>query len=484
MLNSLRTRLLIWQVLLLTAVVISFGSVVFYQWRQNLFANLDAELLSSATVLEGTLRGAVPVDNSIPLDPPPLQSNPPRGDSPTAREGRVIMAGDLAPDIFALPHNSILNADRLSLTYFAIFDSNDEIIASFNERDIQAPPLRSVHQHFQFNGPCREIVMIGPGVTRILVGRDMVDLGQQSLGFLLKLSLAGLGILAVGSVAGYWLTGRAIEPIQKVSETVQAISGKHLDRRIDTKSMDHEFVQLSELLNEMLDRLKSTIEQQRRFIADASHELRTPISVIGLHSELSLSRDRTPAEYKKTLQTCLQASNRLRSLTEDLLALAKSDAGELIKVNDELDLCELAGESIEFLKPLADQRQVSLVNQCQSSVMVYGDRRLLRQLIDNLLTNAIVHNRIGGRATVAANSNLKEATIKISDNGPGISKENLPQLFDRFYRVSDARSRESGGGSGLGLAICQSIAHVHQGKLSVESDPNSVTTFEFTLPKN
>ena len=480
MLNSLRTRLLIWQVLLLAAVVISFGSVVFYQWRKNLIANLDAELLSTATVLEGTLRGAVPVDNSPSIDPAPQQSLPLAEDS-TPRQGRVIMAGDVAPEIFDLPHSINLDADQISTTHFAIFDCNDQLIASSSEIGLQPPPVPSAHQQFRFDGPWREIVMVGPGVTRILVGRDMGDLSKRSLGFLLTLSIAGLGVLAAGSVAGYWLSGRAIEPIKKVSETVQAISGKNLERRIDTESMDSEFIQLSGMLNEMLDRLESTIEQQRRFVANASHELRTPISVIGLHSELSLSRERTPAEYQKTLQICFQASNRLRSLTDDLLVLAKSDAGELTRATEELNLCDLAAESIEFLQPLADQRQVTLASTCESNVLVHGDRRLLRQLVDNLLTNAIVHNREGGQATVAINSNQPQVTLRISDNGPGIAEKDLPRLFDRFYRVSDARTRESGG-SGLGLAICQSIAHVHQGKLTVESKPGKGATFEFTLP--
>ena len=265
MFNSLRTRLLIWQVLLLAAVVISFGSVVFYQWRKNLFANLDAELLSTATVLEGTLRGTVPVDNSTSIDSAPQQGRP-LGEDSTPRDGRVIMAGDVAREIFALPHNINLDDDRISSTYFAIFDSNDQTIVSFSERDLQPPPLPSAHQQFRFDGPWREIVMVGPGVTRILVGRDMGDLSKRSLGFLVTLSMAGLGALAIGSIAGYWLTGRAIEPIQKVSETVQAISGKNLERRIDTKSMDLEFLHLSSMLNEMLDRLESTIEQQRRFV--------------------------------------------------------------------------------------------------------------------------------------------------------------------------------------------------------------------------
>ena len=138
MLNSLRTRLLIWQVLLLTAVLISFGSVVFYQWRQNLFSNLDAELLSSATVLEGTLRGAVPVDYSTPIKTPsPRSGSVDVDENSTSRVGREIMAGDVAPKIFDLPHNLISNTDQISSTYFAIFDSDDQIIASFNDRNFE-----------------------------------------------------------------------------------------------------------------------------------------------------------------------------------------------------------------------------------------------------------------------------------------------------------------------------------------------------------
>ena len=168
-------------------------------------------------------------------------------------------------------------------------------------------------------------------------------------------------------------------------------------------------------------------------------------------------------------------------MTDDLLVLAKHDAGELTSNTEKLNLCDLTGESIEFLRPLAVQRQVTLFNAGQSKVIVHADRRLLRQLIDNLLTNAILHNCEGGQATVSACSNQTQATLKIDDNGPGISEKDLPRLFDRFYRVSDARSRESGG-SGLGLAICQSIAQIHQGKLSVESELGKGTTFEFTLP--
>ena len=499
--KSLRTRLLIWQVLLLTAVVVTFGSVVFIQWQQNLYSDLDAELLSSATVLEGTLRGAFPIDLETEKPPGqrPRRRPPPNrfnqrhenaafpqnkegdldGNEPNDRVGRIILAGDVETHVFDLPHDLLVNAHRRHSTYFAIFDQNDQIIASSTGREFRAPPLPRGHQKFRFHGSQRELVLVGPGLTRILVGRDTGDFRQRSLNFLLMLCLAGFGILAASCVAGYWLTGRAIAPICTVSDTVESISGANIKNRIDASTMDSEFVQLSGLLNEMLDRLEVTIEQQRQFIADASHELRTPVSVIGMHAELGLSRERTSEEYQKTLQICLSASNRLRSLTDDLLVLAKSDAGQLVKVDEALNLSELAGESIEFLKPLADQNGVSLVDESQSSVEVCGDRRLLRQLIDNLLTNAIVHNRKRGHATISAKSSEGDVTLTVSDNGPGIPEADLPHLFDRFYRAGKARTRESGG-SGLGLAICQSIAQIHGGKLLVESGSNG-TTFSFVM---
>jgi len=204
--------------------------------------------------------------------------------------------------------------------------------------------------------------------------------------------------------------------------------------------------------------------------------------VIGMHSELALSTERTPAEYQKTLQTCFRASNRLKSLTEDLLTLAKSDSGNLENSKEKIDLSQLACQSVEFLKPLADQHEVTLVGCAESVATVRGDKRLLRQLIDNLVTNAIVHNRPGGTATITVESGNDGATLQVRDDGPGIPKNEVSKLFDRFYRADKSRSREYGG-SGLGLAICQSIAHSHGGKISVRSEPNTETVFELLLPE-
>ncbi len=466
MLNSIRNRLLIGQLLLLTSVVCGFGATVFFQWRARLFANLDAELLSSATVLEGTLRGAFPVDNP---------------DQPSSREGRVILAGDIAADLLALPHNLILNSDARTSTYFVIYDMHDQVIAASGDRDFRIPAIPLAQQEFHFEGAHRELVLVGPGITRILVGRDTSALHNQSSSFLLMLTSVGIGILTVACAAGYWLTGRAIIPIRRMSETVRSISGRNLAKRIDTASMDSEFVSLADLLNKMLDRLTGAIELQRQFVADASHELRTPLSVIGMHSELALVRDRTPEEYRATLAICLRASNRLRALTDDLLVLAKSDSGQLARADEDVELKRLVDESIEFLRPLADQNNVSLVNESTSSVCTHGDRRLLRQLIDNLLTNAIVHNRQGGQARVSVEKTEDKVVLIVSDNGPGIPEEEIPRLFDRFSKVGEARSR-SHGGSGLGLSICQSIARIHGGIVSAKSELGNGTVLEFCMP--
>ena len=483
--------MLIWQVLLLTTIVAGFGSAVYFQWRQNLFSNVDAELLSTATVLEGTLRGYTNSVLGPPLDRHKASNSKPNGHHPPRRRKRIgepprnkhtIRAGDIDPDVFSPPHNLVARRDRPpSKLYFTIFDIDNQVIAKSDDRQMQKPRTPNRFLRFDFNQSRREVVLKAPGRTLILVGVKMKQVNNVLWGFIAKLTLMGVGILTVGSIAGYWITGRAIAPIEQVSQTAQLITAANLGERIETSKMDSEFVLLSSLLNEMLDRLQETIEQQRRFIADASHELRTPVSVLGLHAELALSRERTPEEYKKTLQVCMRASERLKSLTEDLLTLTRSDSDQLTKSENKVELSKLVRESVEFLQPFAYQQQITLSDNCDSETFARGDERLLRQLIDNLLANAIVHNQPGRVATISAHSNGEQSKIVVHDDGPGIPADKLPNLFNRFYRVNASRTRENGG-SGLGLSICASIARAHGGELTVQSAAAVGTTFEFKLP--
>lgn len=477
MTKSLRIRLLIWQIALLAMVVIAFGWIVFAQWRKNYFADIDTRLTSTASILEGTLR-AYAFDGSRPLPSKRAPDGLFGRRKPPANE-RHIYAGDFPPETFDLPHSLTMRRSVRDAIYFSIFDANDQVISQLG-RSLSAPPEPlAAQQVFQFSEGSRRLVMPGPGVTRIVVGYEETAHQKATWAFLSRLSLIGVGILAVGCLGGFWITGRAVAPINHVSQTLQQVTGTNISKRIDPQQVDQEFAHLVQMLNEMLDRLETTIEQQRTFVSNASHELRTPISILGMHSELALSRQRTAEEYRSTLDICLRTSQRLTALTENLLTIARADAGQLAHKVARVDLSQLARESVEFLQPLANQRNIQLDHSGEEA-HVSGDGLLLRQLIDNLLTNAITYNHDGGNVFIQVSANDAEVNLEVTDHGPGIEKEHLPFIFDRFYRVSESRASDTGG-TGLGLAICQSISNLHDGQLTVHSDA-SETTFQLTLP--
>jgi signal transduction histidine kinase len=231
----------------------------------------------------------------------------------------------------------------------------------------------------------------------------------------------------------------------------------------------------------MLARLQQAFEQQVRFTADASHELRTPISVLIAHAELALARTRSASDYEATVATCLRAGERMKSLVEDLLVLARADAGKLELRMLPVDLGQIAEEATQMLRPIAEQRDVKLVLDCLPAECL-GDADRLLQVTTNLISNAIQYNRSGGEVHVKTSVVGPHAVMEVRDTGVGIAAANLPHLFERFYRVDEARSRDSGG-SGLGLAICQSILEAHRGSIAAASEVGMGSVFEIRIPR-
>ncbi|MBI3865574.1 MAG: HAMP domain-containing protein [Planctomycetia bacterium] len=329
-------------------------------------------------------------------------------------------------------------------------------------------------------GRLREVYLVGPEATQIIVGRT-IERELAALGILTwQLVLSGTVVFAVGLVGGWWLSGRAVRPIQAMSVTAASITAANLSRRIDAAGVDDELGELVTILNAMLDRIERAFEQQVRFTADASHELRTPLAIIMSHAELALARERTSAEYRAALEAALRSSRRMKLLVEELLTLARSDAGRLQLESTPVDLRRIVEESIALLAPLADEHQVRLVVRT-SEARVTGDAHRLAQVVTNLVTNAILYNRAEGEVTIVTAIDGPDAVLTVTDTGVGISQEDLPHLFERFYRVDRARTRERGG-SGLGLAICQGIVAAHKGTISVTSQLEVGTTFTVRLP--
>jgi heavy metal sensor kinase len=506
--RSLRWRLQAWHAVILLLVVAGFGSLFYLQSRRAKLDEIDAELLAGARVLEGVLRTVIPPGPGPELGPGPVGEELPvrRPPPPSPRRGRRrTVEDDLPPPPGPPPFEPPFpggppragNLEALNLPsslveryaedgrgpYFAIWFPDGEVLRA-EPSPPEAPPDDEVgrrrESHVRQRGGLREVTLLGPGRTRILVGRpierELAELHRLGL----RLGLSGLSVFLAGLVGGWWLSSRAVRPIRAMSETLARITARRLSERIDVADVDAELGQLGAILNEMLGRLEASFEQQVRFTADASHELRTPLSVILAHIELALSRARSAEEYREALSTCGRAGGRMKAMVDDLLTLARADAGQLELKAGRADLGTIAEESADLVQTLAARRGVRLeVTPGRSEVS--GDPDRLAQVATNLITNAILYNRPGGRVMVSTATERDEAVFRVADTGIGIPEADLPLLFQRFYRADPARSREHGG-SGLGLAICRSIVEAHGGRIAVESRAGEGTTVSVRLP--
>jgi two-component system OmpR family sensor kinase len=340
----------------------------------------------------------------------------------------------------------------------------------------EALPVRQVRVRDNW----REVTHVSRFDVNVLVGRSISEdlAAEHRYGFLL--CLAGTGVLAAGCLGGGWLSTHAIRPISSMTATAQSISAQNLTERIDLQDTATELGELASVLNGTFDRLQSAFEQQSRFTADASHELRTPLAVILAHTELALSRIRSPEEYRTALETCRRASTRMKSLIEGLLLLARFDSKRLVLETTEFELTQIILECVELLQPLCEPRHIRITTDLEK-VRIRADRSRISQVVTNLLTNAIRYNRESGSVRVQTSCVGGEGLICVTDTGIGIASDELPHIFDRFYRVDKARSH-SDGGSGLGLSICKTIVEAHGGSLVIKSEVQKGTQVEVHLP--
>jgi heavy metal sensor kinase len=305
------------------------------------------------------------------------------------------------------------------------------------------------------------------------------------------LLMGSLGMLVIAFLGGLWLADRAMRPVKAITNAAHTISESDLSRRLNLSGHD-ELAQLAATFDEMLARLQAAFERQRRFLADASHELRTPLTVMNLEVGRALTGHRTSAEYQHALQTVDAESTRMTRLVNELMALARMDAGQANLKMEDLDLSDVTIEAIERMSPLAEQQNIILEMGEMPELCIQGDRQYLVQMISNLIENGIKYSGSGQKVRIENkfihNNNHDLASIRVSDTGPGIAPDHLPRIFDRFYRIDPARSRDSEEdsqsptGSGLGLSIVAWIAQVHGGEIHVTSKEDEGSIFEVTLP--
>lgn len=328
----------------------------------------------------------------------------------------------------------------------------------------------------------REMVHTGGPGGSLILGKSIVPLEKELSSLAVRLALVGVAIVAVGFLVGWFLIGWSLKPIGKISGAAHRIAAGDLSERIEVGNPGSELGQLAGVLNETFERLERSFEHQVRFTADASHEMRTPISVILAKSQFALNRERSPEKYRECLRTCLESAQHMRALTEALLELSKVDAGKFVLRTSEGNLAGLVREVVHMIEPLAEEKRVTIDSSLEDLTAGYDDQKI-RQVLLNLLGNAVKYQREGGSIQITLTSDGGEIVLMVADNGPGIAPENLPHLFERFYRVDRARKREGRGGTGLGLAITKAIVEGHRGRISVSSELGKGTVFEVRLPK-
>jgi heavy metal sensor kinase len=288
--------------------------------------------------------------------------------------------------------------------------------------------------------------------------------------------------LLLASAAGYWVSRRALAPVAAITETARSITAENLKQRLDVPSTGDELARLSATLNDMIARLESSFGRVSQFTADASHELRTPLAVMRTTAEVALRARADDVERTAALEQIVAEVGRTSNLVENLLQLAKADSGNERLAMGRVDVVALGREAATEIDVLAKTKGIRLASELPNgAVHVHGDPRALRQLLLILLDNAVKYTPAGGRVELAIAATDGHASLSVRDTGIGISAEDVPHIFDRFYRVDRARSRAQGG-AGLGLAIGQWIAEAHGGDILVESELECGSVFRVRLP--
>jgi heavy metal sensor kinase len=295
----------------------------------------------------------------------------------------------------------------------------------------------------------------------------------------LLLGVPLLGLVAVGG--GLILVGRALAPVERIANSAEQITLHNLSERLSLTNTGDELEHLSLALNRMIARLSEAIEQNRRFLADASHELRTPLAALRGELESVVEQARALPELSDRVGSALEEVDRLVKIVDALFAISRLDAGEAQQEQARFDLASLVASTTEQMSLLAEDKGVSVACNVQGSVHVDGDRARIKQVVVNLLDNAIKYTPPGGSIKLDVSAREDKAVIEVADTGIGIPPNALPHIFERFFRVDKARSRDAGG-AGLGLAIVKSICAAHGGQVYVESSEGQGSRFKVELP--
>ena len=304
---------------------------------------------------------------------------------------------------------------------------------------------------------------------------------RRELRELLMIMGAGLPLaVAIAGMGGYFLARRALASVSRMAERARTITAERLGERLPVENPGDELGQLAAVFNNAFARLERSFEQLRRFTADASHELRTPLTAMRSVGEVGLREHRDAAAYREIIGSMLEETDRLGRLVEGLLTLSRADGGNVSLKREGVDLAELARDVAAHLGVLAEEKRQSFAVEASGSVPAWVDRLVIRQALINLVDNAVKYTPPGGSIRISVRDGGPGPTIEVTDTGPGIPPEHRDHVFDRFYRIDKARSRDLGG-AGLGLSIARWAVEAHGGRIELHSIEGRGSTFRITL---
>ena len=456
---SIGLRLTLWYLAIFAVAQIVFGASMWFMLHENLYDLVDDELESQVDDLKVFLQAQ-------------------------NKDASLAKLQEEVNESYAIEHSGDylqIYAENGQLIYRSAFLQEHPVELAtpaqagepiFRNRRIEHLPFRFLLQKIAINGHVYTIEM----GTRADDAVQTLSLFRSSL-----LMFAPL-LLLVAAGGGYWLSRRALAPVDALVRTARDIGGANLNRRLLKLDTGDELQRLSDTLNEMLDRIEAAFLRVTEFTADASHELRTPVSLIRTEAELALRRSRGETEYRESLRHILLEAERTTALIEQMLSLARGDSGRETLHMQTVDVCQTLRNVVEGWQQVAALRGMQFSASIGAQdLLVMGDEAALRRVADILLDNAFKYTPSPGSVQLSLEQSGESVVITVEDSGVGIAPEDQPKIFERFYRVDKARSREQGG-AGLGLAIAQWIVTQHRGSIAVESRPGAGAIFRVTLP--
>ncbi len=461
--RSLRFQLALRFALTLLAIIVAVGAASTLLLRARLYHQLDRTLLTLAEVEAEA--GASTMSSSFHFHEGVFLS---RSSHPLSELTRYaeLWEADGAP----VARSANLGDRDLPLPATAMQEARRGAVALATQR-WGADRLRTVIYPLRLIAPQHAMHFLQ--VSAPLEPVDATIRGAATLAMLLA-----LGGTALAFAGAWWFAGRATRPVAEIVAQAEAVEAGTLAARITAHAEVTEFRRLVVVLNDMLDRLHRSFEAQRRFVADASHELRSPLTVLKGSMDVALRRERTAADYRAVIQSSREEVDRMVALAENLLTLARTDSGLPPDQFRLADLEALAGRAVEKARPAAEVAGVDLTLE-SSAVATRGDAGLLERAVSNLVENAVKYAGAGARITVRCAARDGRAVVEVEDTGPGIGPEHAPHVFERFYRGDPARS--PGSSAGLGLPIASAIARAHGGSLELaRAAPGAL--FRLTLP--